>query len=319
MTEHTSPKGNYYSFAFYNVENLFDTKDNPNVMDDDFTSEGRNKWNEKRFRRKISKISRVISSIGYDDTNHPPVIVGMAEVENRFVLDTLVASKFLQNKNYGIVHFDSPDERGIDTALLYRKDYITIETTEHIPVFLTTEHGERDYTRDILYVKAVLENHTLHILVNHWPSRRAGAAVTNAKRLIVAERNREKINQILSSNPHARILVMGDFNDDPNSESVQHLKGDNLYNPMEQLLTRYAGSLNYRGNWNLFDQMLFSHNFLQQYGNSFRFHQAKIFNPIALQEYKGRHKGNPFRTYVGRKYRGGISDHFPVYGVFSIR
>jgi len=319
MTQETSPDWNRYSFAFYNVENLFDTKDNPNSFDDDFTPKGRNKWNKKRLHKKLTKLGRVISSIGCDNIKHSPVLVGMAEVENRFVLDELVASKFLQKKNYGVVHFESPDERGIDTALLYRKEYVTIETAAQIPVHLTNERGEPDHTRDILYVKATLEDQSFHILVNHWPSRRAGAEATSSKRVKVAQRNRFKIEELLAEDREARIIIMGDFNDDPTSESVQVLKGSDFHNPMEQLLTRYAGSLSYRGNWNLFDQMLVSHNFLQQHGNQFRFDEAKIFNPLMLQEYKGRNKGNPFRTFVGRKYIGGISDHFPVYNIFSVK
>jgi hypothetical protein len=203
--------------------------------------------------------------------------------------------------------------------MLYRKDYITINSAEQIPVYLTTDEGKRDFTRDILHVNATLEQQTLHILINHWPSRRAGAEATNAKRVAVAERNRTKIEELLAENPEARIIVMGDFNDDPNSESIQVLKADNLHNPMDQLLTRYAGSLSYRGNWNLFDQILVSNNFLQQHGNRFRFKEAKIFNPLVLQEFKGRNKGNPFRTFVGKKYLGGISDHFPVYSIFSVQ
>jgi predicted extracellular nuclease len=245
-------------------------------------------------------------------------LVGVAEVENNYVLKELVNSKFLKDKNYDFVHIDSPDERGIDTALLYRKEYFTIVKKEAICLYLKNEFGVRDYTRDILYVQGILENEKIHILVNHWPSRRAGAEETAYKRYAAAEKNKEIISKIIEEEPNAKIILMGDFNDDPSSESIKNLVGSDFYNPMEQLHTKYSGTLSYRGRWNLFDQIILSNNFLQQYGNSFRFKAAKIFDAKNLKEFKGRNKGNPFRTFVGRKYRGGISDHFPVYGIFTI-
>lgn len=318
MTHSSDPTKSRYTIAFYNLENLFDTKNDPKTLDDDFTEGSKRKWNEKRFRKKIKKLSRAISGIGYNEVLHPPVIIGVAEVENEKVVKDLTQSKFLKNKGYNYVHFDSPDERGIDTALIYRKEYFKVLATEAISLLLTNEFGERDFTRDILYVKGLLENETVHILVNHWPSRRAGTEKTAFRRKEAASKNNEVINRIVSEDPNARIIVMGDFNDDPHSESIQSLVSEGLYNPMELLLTKYEGTLNYRGNWNLFDQILCSHNFLQQHGNSFRFESAKIFNPLSLKEYKGRNKGNPFRTFIGRKYLGGISDHFPVYSIFTI-
>ena len=314
----TSSAANQYCFAFYNLENLFDTKDDPKTLDDDFTEDADRKWTKKRFRKKIKKLGSVIQQIGYDDIGFPPVIVGVAEVENRDVLEALVASKFLQKKNYGIVHFDSPDERGIDTALLYRKDYIEIVNSTSHQVYLENDRGERDYTRDIVAVEMRLENHIFHVLVNHWPSRRAGAEATAPRRMITAKRNLEIANEIRAKNENARIVLMGDFNDDPKSDSVQHLSQQNFYNPMELLLTHETGSLTYKGAWNLFDQILVSHEFMKQYGNSFRFENASIFNPKHVTEFKGKRKGNPFRTYLGRRYRGGFSDHFPVYGIFSL-
>jgi Endonuclease/Exonuclease/phosphatase family. len=239
-------------------------------------------------------------------------------VENRNVLEALVNSKFLKNKIYDIVHFDSPDERGIDTALLYRKEYFTVLHQEVFTLYLNNEFGVRDYTRDILYIKGKLKEELIHVLVNHWPSRRAGVEETAYKRITAARKNKEIIDKIMADNPSAKIMVMGDFNDDPHSDSIKELTAATLYNPMELLLTKYAGSTNYRGSWNLFDQILLSHSFLQQYGNTLRFENAHIFNPKELVEYRGRNKGNPFRTYIGRKYLGGFSDHFPVYGTFSV-
>lgn len=318
ISEASEKKTNYYSFAFYNLENLFDTKDDPTKLDDDFTAGSERKWNEKRFDKKIRNLGNIIRQIGYKEIQHPPVLIGVAEVENAFVLRKLIDSEYLNDKGYDLVHFDSPDERGIDTALIYRSEYFKVVQKEAITLNLLNEFGERDFTRDILHIQGILENEPLHILVNHWPSRRAGTEETNYKRLAAASKNLEVIKRILEGNADAKIIIMGDFNADPKSDSVQHLVGQSLYNPMELLHTKYAGTTTYKGSWNLFDQIILSNNFLQQHGNSFRFEGAKIFDAKNLKEFKGRNKGNPFRTFLGRRYHGGISDHFPVYGIFSV-
>jgi len=318
MNSTSEKQNNHYTIAFYNLENLFDTKDDPKTLDDDFTEGSQLHWNSDRFSKKIKKLGRVISSIGYQDVEHPPVIIGVAEVENKQVLEALVNSKFLKERGYSIVHFDSPDERGIDTALLYRHDYFSVLKTKAHTVYIEVEGGVRDYTRDVLHVFGTLQGEEVHILVNHWPSRRAGATATNARRLVAATTNREVIARIVFEDPNAKIIVMGDFNDDPSSESIAVLKSTDLYNPMDVLLTRQEGSTIYRRKWNLFDQILVSNNFFKTTDNRFRFEEAKIFNPKELQEFEGKYKGNPFRTFAGKKYLGGISDHFPVYSIFSI-
>lgn len=311
-------KRNHYTLAFYNLENLFDTVDDPFTHDDDFTATSKKKWNKKRFNKKVKKLGRVISNIGYADILHPPVIVGVAEVENEAVIRALVESKFLKKKGYDFVHFDSPDERGIDTALIFRSKYFEILDQQVHGLQLTDDEGKPDYTRDVLHVHGILEKEPVHVLVNHWPSRRRGAKETEHKRLAASEKNKEVVRQIFEEDPNSRIILMGDFNDDPHSESIRRLIDPEFYNPMEQLLTRDTGSLSYKGAWNLFDQIIMSHNFLQQHNNSFRFQDAKIHNPADIQQFKGRFKGNPFRTFAGRRYLGGFSDHFPVYSIFSV-
>ncbi len=310
---------NLYTVAFYNLENLFDTLNDPEILDDDFTPGTEMDWNEKRYNKKLKKLGQVISQIGYAETNHPPVLLGVAEVENETVLKGLVDSTFLKNKNYGYAHFDSPDERGIDTALLFRKDYFEVLHKEPITLLVNNDAGIRDLTRDILYVKGKLENEIVHILVNHWPSRRDGAEKTSYKRVAAALKNRAMISKITAENANAKIIVMGDFNDDPFSESAKTLAGTDFYNTVELLLTKYAGSLNHQHSWNLFDQIVISNNFLQQHENDFQFEESKIFNHEKLKEYKGKFKGNPFRTYAGPHYLGGLSDHFPVYAIFSFK
>ena len=319
MSQNYSEKTNYYTFAFYNLENLFDTQNDPHTLDEDFTAASPKSWNETRFRKKISNLAKVISKIGTDKYGFPPVLLGVAEVENSTVLDALVASKQLQDKMYSYVHFDSPDERGIDTALLYRKNYLEILSKETHTLYVTNKFGERDFTRDILHVHAKLEEHPLHILVNHWPSRRQGDEVTSYKRIAAAKKNLDIITTILSENPNERIIIMGDFNDDPQSESIQKLTSENFYNPMEVLLSNIQGSLNHDETWHLFDQVIISHNFLQGNPNPFQFESAHIFDPQEVREKIEKYKHLPLRTYVGTKYLGGYSDHFPVYSIFSVK
>lgn len=319
MPDSLNSSTEYYSVGFYNLENLFDTVDDPHTLDDDFTQHSAKKWNQKRFRKKVKKLARVITNIGYQDIKHPPVLLGVAEVENAAVLDSLIESKFLRNKGYDYVHFDSPDERGIDTALLYRSEYFSVLKNEIFELQLVNELGDRDYTRDILYVYGELQDQPIHILVNHWPSRRKGTEETAHKREAAAHRNLEVIEQILQEDPEGKIIVMGDFNDDPHSNSVKSMAKDRFYNPMELLLTNTEGTLSHKNNWHLFDQILITHNFLQGPPNRIRFEAAKIFSPENIKEYKGKFKGMPFRTFVGKRYLGGFSDHFPVYVIFSMK
>jgi len=309
----------YYTIGFYNLENLFDTKDDKNVLDDDFTEDSPRNWNTDRYNNKLRKLGKIIKKLGKENQSHPPVIVGVAEVENEGVLYDLINSKHLKDHGYQFIHFDSPDERGIDTALLYRENYFKILESEAIPLYIANTNGQRDYTRDILYVKGKLENNVIHLLVNHWPSRRSGFDETVYKRKAAAVKNREIINDIINEDPDAKIIIMGDFNDNPTSESIITLKDTDFYNPMDLLLTNETGTLNYRGKWNLFDQIIISNNFLKPHNNPLQFVESNIFNPIELQEFAGKYKGNPFRTYIGDKFLGGISDHFPVYEVFSVK
>ncbi|RZS99353.1 endonuclease [Aquimarina brevivitae] len=302
-----------FTIAFYNLENLFDTKNDPHTLDDDFLPTSDKQWNDERYSKKLKKLGKAIAKIGVKETRRLPVIVGVAETENLKVLEDLANTKHLRHQNYSVIHYESPDERGIDVGLLYDPKYFTVLDSESIPLYVTNEEGIRDYTRDILYVKGILNEEELHILVNHWPSRREGVDSTEPKRIAAAAQNREIIDDIVAQDPDAKIIIMGDFNDDPNSKSIQHLVQQDLYNPLEHLLTRYEGSLSYRGRWNLFDQIIITHNFHRYQKNLHNFNKADIFNHPDLKIHRGRYKGLPFRTYVGDQYKGGLSDHFPVY------
>ena len=301
-----------YTIAFYNLENLFDTEDNPYTFDDDFLPQGKKFWTKNRYQTKIRKLGRAISSIGSSDSNNNPVLLGVAEVENALVIEDLLDSKYLNEFNYDYVHYDSPDERGIDVALIYDKSIFTLVHSEPLGINLYDENGERDYTRDVLYVELKFENSIFQIIVAHLPSRRKGVDETNAKRVLVANQIRTFLESKL--NDSSKVIVMGDFNDNPDCESLKEIqKNELLFNPFNQLQTINRGSLSYYNDWFLFDQILLSHNFLNPDEFPFKFEKADIFDEHFLQEWHGKRKGIPFRTYRGHKYTSGFSDHFPVY------
>lgn len=307
-------KQDLHTIAFYNLENLFDTIDDPDTLDDDFTPEGFKKWTPKRYKKKVYKLAKTISGIGVDTANRPPALVGVAEVENETVVKDLINADPLKDIDYSYVHYDSPDERGIDTALLYHKDNFEVLFSEPIALMVYSENGNRDTTRDILYVHGKLNGEEVHVFVNHWPSRRNGDVKTEYKRVEAAKTIKRTMAKIEEQFENPNYIVMGDFNDDPDSASIQLLLEDtNLYNPMEKLRSPERGSANYRRSWSMFDQIMVSHNFFNYQKGTHSFTQANIFDDHLLTEWKGKFKGTPFRTYVGRKYIGGYSDHFPVY------
>jgi len=303
-----------YAFAFYNLENLFDTVDDPNTLDDDFTPKGFKQWKNGRYRSKTKKLGRAISRIGEDEGLQPPVLVGIAEVENHKVVEKLLKTQYLQEFPLDYVHFDSPDERGIDTGLIYNKEYFKVLDTQTLHLLIENKNGDRDFTRDILYVHGTLNEEEIHVFVNHWPSRRDGVDETKYKRIEAANTILRKIAAMGKSPDTLNVMIMGDFNDEPASESIQVLMQSGWFiNPFKKLLSPTHGSAHYKGKWNLFDQILLSHSFLNHEPGTHSFKRAAIFAPRFLKEWKGRYKGNPFRTFVGKRYLGGYSDHFPVY------
>ncbi len=303
-----------HTIAFYNLENLFDTIDDPDTLDDEYTPKGFRKWTTKRYKTKLFKLAKTISEIGLESTNKVPALVGVVEVENEGVIKDLIRSEPLQGTNYGFVHYDSPDERGIDTALIYHKDHFEVLASEAITLMVFNPNGERDTTRDILYVHGKLNREEVHVFVNHWPSRRDGETETDYKRIEAAETILRFMKGIEARHEDPNYIIMGDFNDDPTSKSIKTLMQSNrLYNPMDKLFSPDRGSANYKRSWMLFDQIIVSHNFFNYKKGTHSFAHANIFDDHFLTEFKGKHKGSPFRTYAGRKYLGGYSDHFPVY------
>ncbi|MGB5275146.1 MAG: endonuclease [Flavobacteriaceae bacterium] len=305
---------NLHSIAFYNLENLFDTAFDDHTLDVAFTPNGEMGWSPKRYQQKLAKLARTISEIGFDKANDTPVLIGVAEVENKKVIQDLLATRPLHKSSYAYVHYDSPDERGIDAALIYHKAYFEVLHSEPIALIVDSPNGIRDTTRDILYVSGKLNGEHLHLFVNHWPSRREGVLETEHKRIKAAETLKSFIADIEAEHPDSNYIIMGDFNDNPDSTSMQSLmQMSNLYNPSEQLRSPKRGTANYRKEWNMFDQIIFSHNFLNYEKGTHSFTEANIFDRSFLTEPRGKYKGMPFRTFAGSKYLGGYSDHFPVY------
>lgn len=303
-----------YTVAFYNLENLFDTTKDPTILDDDFTPKGKKHWNYKRYKRKINKLSSVIAQIGTKRSYHTPAIIGVAEVENNLVLNDLINTINLKDEHYDFVHYNSPDERGIDVALLYKKELFELLHSETFTLYIENEAGERDFTRDVLLVKGNLNGELMHILINHWPSRRNGDTITEDKRIEAAKLVTSIVQKINTQTTNAKIIVMGDFNDDPTNISIKkYLVNDTFYNPMERLINIGKGTLKHDKKWHLFDQIIFSKNFIEIEENKHSFKYAEIFDEHFLKQWKGKYKGNPFRTYIGKWYQGGFSDHFPVY------
>jgi predicted extracellular nuclease len=303
-----------YNIAFYNIENLFDIENDPLTNDDDFLPTSIKRWTSKRYQNKLKKLGAVISKIGEEGAEIAPVIVGLAEVENSKVLSDLVNSKNLINEGYSYVHYDSSDERGIDVALLYKSDIFKVENSETFSVYLQNELGEQDYTRDILLVQGKLNNEYLNIIVNHWSSRREGEKETEFKRIAGAKVVNSIIKNLKQEDSNAKTIVMGDFNDNPNNDSISLMEEEsNLFNPFKTVWSREKGSLSYNFQWNLFDQILFSTNFFDINNSTLNFASADVFNSKFLTQYHGKYKGQPFRTFVGKKFKGGYSDHFPVY------
>jgi hypothetical protein len=320
-----SKKYRIKTIGFYNVENLFDAVDDSLTIDEDYTINGKNHYSKEDYLAKINNTAKVISEIGSDKINAGPSIIGLAEIENFEVLDDLVHSVKLHQFDYRIIQKDSPDRRGIDVALLYREeDFLPIDT-EFIEVRLWNERGERIYTRDILYVNGILNDDELHIIVNHWPSRRGGKTRSESKRMKTAYLVRQLTDRIMLANPGAKILILGDFNDDPTDKSIKEVllkpvEVENnilhpFFNPMEIMFKKGWNSMSYRDGLHLFDQIILSSSLKSNVSskNGYVYYRAGIYNPFYLISQKGKYKGYPLRSFENNRYAGGYSDHFPVY------
>ncbi len=301
---------------FYNAENLFDTINDPETQDEEFLPSSKNVWNTKKYEVKLNHLAKVFAAML--DTIQP-LVIGMSEVENIKVLQDLIAQPALKKFNLGIIHHDSPDERGIDVAFLYNKDVV-----ENVfDATLKIDLGD-DKTRDILYFKANLSEGTdVWFFVNHWPSRRGGPAESDAKRMIASKVLKAKIDNIYLGEPFARVIVMGDFNDNPTDASLKNmapvvrdkkLKVPPMVNLMLPLYDKKEFTLKYKDESDIFDQFIVSVNMLDPRNQYFIRHAAaSIFSPQWLLFNHPKYGMIPNRTYASGRWVGGYSDHLPVY------
>ncbi|QES89499.1 endonuclease/exonuclease/phosphatase family protein [Rhizosphaericola mali] len=308
--------------AFYNSENFYDTINNTMIRDEDFLEDGAHLYNGKVYKEKLDHIAQVLHDIGIDQQKAGFSFIGLAEIENDTVLNDLVQHPLLKERKLQFVHFDSKDARGVDVALIFNPLFFKVEKA--YPIYVPHPNGSKQahFTRDILYVKGKLCNETIHIYVNHWPSRYGGQQKSIAARNSAAIVLKKNINTILNYNSMAKIIVMGDLNDDPKDESIYNtlraveltkLSDSNyLYNPWIEKLKKGRGTLAYQNTWSLFDQIIVTKNWISP-NQKLYYKSASIFRPNYLVEQSGNLKGYPLRTFSGNNFQYGYSDHFPVF------
>ncbi|MGJ7031146.1 endonuclease/exonuclease/phosphatase [Niabella hirudinis] len=308
--------------AFYNLENFYDTVFHKRQDDEAFTPGGTKAYTSTVFKEKTDHLAAVISRIGTDINPDGPALLGVSEVENNTVLDALAQHPLLTIRHYRYAHHDSKDARGMDVALFYNPRYFRLQKSR--PLFVKIPEGTKEsgYTRDILWVTGLLNGEKVHVFVNHWPSRYGGEKKSAPGRMAAALTIRRFIDTLIRYNPMAKIIVMGDFNDEPVSNSIVNglkttdqaaaIKMGELYNPWVSLYKNGTGTLAYQNAWSLFDQILLSEGFLEKQQTGFFFYKNAVFKKDALIENIGPYRGYPMRSYTGDLYRGGYSDHFPV-------
>ncbi|WP_163409177.1 endonuclease/exonuclease/phosphatase family protein [Flavobacterium ajazii] len=333
-------KYSVHTVAFYNFENLFDTIDDIYTNDDEWTPNGAQNWTIEKYNQKLLNLSKVISEIGKPENPNAPVLVGGSEIENRVVLEDLIKQPKLLSLDYGIIHFDSPDKRGIDVALLYQKKFFKPTTFSNIPLYILqnknveekekeestdeetkkTVQNNRVFTRDQLLITGFLEGEEISIIVNHWPSRSGGEKATSEYREAAGKLNRKIIDSLQQINPNAKVITIGDLNDGPYNKSIKMALGAKAkksevpefgtYNPFEEMAKRSMGTTAFRDSWDIFDQIIITQSLIKPDFASFKFWKAGIFNKPYLIQNSGKYKGYPLRHSTNEI---GFSDHFPVY------
>ena len=323
-TSETQPKmplkltGDSFRIGFYNVENLFDINDDPVKIDSEYLPTSRIQWTIERYEKKLQNIAKVVDALN-------PTILGMTEVENDLVLQDLVNQSLIKSKNYGFVHFESPDERGIDVALIYKKADFTVKNKEFHRINFPNSN---DKTRDILQVDGVILGQNISVFVNHFPSRRGGAEASEDKRIFVAQMLKKAVDAAMKKDKNTHVIIMGDLNDDPSDKSLtegleakqwdrntsNELIVNGLYNLASGVKRDGLGSYYYQKNWEVIDQIIVSGNLLAENSTLVTQDQESIFKEDFIT-YLEKKSGLrlPNRTYTGPIYRGGFSDHFPVY------
>ena len=331
-----------HTVAFYNFENLFDTINNPN-FDEEWLPKGLQRWTSEKYKQKLENLSKVLMQIGTNDQQkEAPTLIGCSEIENRGVLEDLVKQPNIIKNDYGIVHFDSPDKRGIDVGFLYQKKHFKPTSFINIPLIIyrgnnnekeketeedkadtdkiEVSHDNRVYTRDILLVTGFLDGEEINVMVNHWPSRSGGEKKSSPFREAAGRLSRKIMDSIYKVNPNAKIITMGDYNDGSYNKSIKEgigaklkkadVKPFGVYNPFEQMAKDGHASLFYRDSGDIFDQIMVSETLIKSDFSTFQYWKAGIYNKPFMIEKFGRYAGYPLRHSENEI---GYSDHFPVY------
>ena len=317
--EKNDPKVNVQlsCIAFYNLENLFDTINQSN-NDEEFLPNGAIKWNTIKYNSKLKNMSNAISQLGLDYSQLGAALIGVSEIENRMVLEDLVKQPAISKRGYEIVHYDSPDFRGVDVGLLYNPKLFIVTNSKSYRLNSTLF---RSPTRDQLMVSGYLQGEKIHVIVNHWPSRSGGEEASRPRRNAAAALTRSIADSLFNTDPKAKIIIMGDLNDDPFNESCatilgakknsEDVKTGDLYNVFWKTLESGSGTLSYNDQWNLFDQIIISNELINGDKSKLKFWKSEIFYRPFLIQQEGRYKGTPLRTHSGGVWLNGYSDHLP--------
>ncbi len=297
-----------YSVMFFNVENLFDCIDDSTKLDDEFLPDGDKRWTYKRMHHKITGISKTILAA---NAWEPPGIIGLCEIENEWVLKRLIYDTGLSTLGYDYIHYESEDRRGIDVAVLYRKEHLKLLAASAIELSDSTRGF---FTRDALYLKGIIASDTIHLIINHWPSKRGGSLHSETKRLNVARRIVSHIDSIKQFEVNPKLIVMGDFNAEYSSPAIEQLKAsssiDSYLKPSDINNDNAGGSYKYQGQWSLIDHIFISNSWLSD--KTYQFEHKVVALPFLLAPDPTYSGEKPNRTYIGPRYNGGISDHLPV-------
>lgn len=311
--------------GFYNLENLFDIYDDPKTNDSEYLPDGANLWDSTKYANKLNNMSTVIADLGKDVSPDGCAAIGVCEIENKRVLEDLVAMPIIKDRNYKIVHYDSPDARGVDVGFLYQEKYFKLKNSASY--HLTFANDPTYFTRDQLIVTGDMDGEDVSFIVGHWPSRRGGEKASEPRRIEAAQLARRIIDSLLTANPNAKIILMGDLNDDPINRSVaeyirakgsiKKMEPGDMYNTMYDHYKSGNGTLAWNDAWNLFDQIIVSESFVSKDASTYVFHSAHVYNKEYMKQTEGNYAGYPKRTHAGGVYLNGYSDHFPTYIVIK--
>ncbi|HQV77399.1 MAG TPA: endonuclease/exonuclease/phosphatase [Chitinophagales bacterium] len=313
--------------GFYNLENFFDTINDPKTFDDDFTPNGSMHYSAEIYKDKIKHLEQVVAQIGTDLSPDGMAFWGTAEIENKEVVVDLVNQPSLKNRNYQVVHYNGSDPRSIDCGFVYNPKYFKLLYSKSIPIDLRLAVKDAKPTRDVLFVQGILNlDDTISVFVGHWPSRRGGEEVTKPMRNYVAKVIKQYSDSLIAVSPNSKVIVMGDLNDNPTDESLikylntaakpEKCTEKGFYSPWIDYFKKGIGTLAHNDAWGLFDQIIFSKAWLNKNQNGFFFHKAYIFKKDFMMQKTGKYKGYPKRTWDFNIYNAGYSDHLPTYIAF---